>query len=487
MRGFLSSYHYTMLKHQVICVESMRVQKYGQKVDRKVKLILLSGGSGKRLWPLSNPSRAKQFLKVLKHEGTKLESMVQRIWRQLCSAQLADATYIVTNKEQVDIIQNQIGDRIRLIVEPERRDTFPAIALAASYLYSFAQVSLDEIVCVLPVDTYVEDRFFQKMEEVEQAIRESKADIALIGAYPTSPSEKYGYIVPVHHELIMPYMTVRKFIEKPYKEKAQKLIEQKALWNCGVFMFKLSYLLNQLVKRRLPLRYEELVARYAEFPKSSFDYEVVEKADQIVVIPYEGDWIDLGTWDALTEKMDTHVIGKGMVSIDSNNTHLINELEIPVAVLGLSNIAVISSPDGILVANKSASPRMKEIVKDIGQRPMYEERRWGWYRVLDYKKLEDGNEALTKRLKVLAGKNLSYQIHLKRKEVWIIISGEGEFILDGKVSRVKQGDVLQIPVGSKHGVKATSDLELIEVQIGSELVEEDIIRLCMTWEEIKSV
>jgi mannose-1-phosphate guanylyltransferase len=453
-----------------------------------VKLLLLSGGSGKRLWPLSNASRAKQFLKIIKNGDAELESMVQRIWRQLHSVQLADKAHIVTNKAQVDIIQNQIGSEIPLIVEPERRDTFPAIALAAGYLYSSVGVSLDEIVCVLPVDSYVEDHFFHRMKKLEKVIVESGANLALLGAYPTYPAEKYGYIVPVHHKSmkqVTSYMTVQKFIEKPCKEEAQKLIEQKALWNCGIFACRLGYLLSQLAKRGLPLQYEELVARYAELPENSFDYEVVEKADHVVVIPYEGDWIDLGTWNTLTEKMDTCIIGKGIVSIDSNNTHLINELEIPVAILGLSNIVVVSSPDGILVSDKAASPRMKEIVENIEQRPMYEERRWGWYRVLDYKKLEDGTEVLTKRLKILAGKNLSYQLHLKRKEVWTIISGEGEFILDGKLSQIKPGDVLYIPIEGKHGVKAISDLELIEVQMGNELVEEDIIRLCMTWDEIE--
>ncbi|MFE4199838.1 sugar phosphate nucleotidyltransferase [Aneurinibacillus aneurinilyticus] len=453
-----------------------------------MKLILLSGGSGKRLWPLSNASRAKQFLRMIKNEDTKLESMIQRVWRQLHSAQLANSTHIVTNKAQVDMIQNQIGTGIPLIVEPERRDTFPAIALAASYLYSFAEASLDEIVCVLPVDAYVENCFFERMKKIEETILESGATLALIGAYPSYPSEKYGYIVPRHptsNEHRMPYMTVQKFIEKPHKEEAQKLIEQKALWNCGVFAFTLDYLLGLLSDSGLPLQYEELVKRYAELPATSFDYEVVEKAGHIVVIPYEGEWRDLGTWNTLTEKMDTHVIGKGVVSIDSSNTHLINELEIPVAILGLSNIVVVSSPDGILVSDKSASPRIKEIMQNMRQRPMYEERRWGWYRVLDYQKSEDGKEVLTKRLNILAGKNLSYQMHLKRTEVWTIISGEGEFILNGKWSRIKQGDVLQIPIGARHAAKATSDLELIEVQIGNELIEEDIVRFCMIWEEME--
>ncbi len=146
---------------------------------------------------------------------------------------------------------------------------------------------------------------------------------------------------------------------------------------------------------------------------------------------------------------------------------------------------VAVSPDGILVTEKEASPKVKDAIKDLVQRPMFEERRWGWYRVLDYTKQESGNEILTKRIGVAKGKNLSYQLHLKRSEVWTIIKGEGEFALNDEIRKVEPGDVLEIPVGAKHGIKANEDLEFIEVQQGSELIEEDIIRIYMNWEEVE--
>ena len=281
-----------------------------------------------------------------------------------------------------------------------------------------------------------------------------------------------------------PYYGVSHFSEKPDKMKAIELIRQHALWNCGVFAFKLGYIIDLLVEMGLPIQYEEMVKQYSKLTKISFDYAVVEKVRNIAVIPYTGLWKDLGTWNTLTEEIRSTVIGNGAVSSDSRNTHLINELDIPVAVLGVSNIIVSTSPDGILVAEKEASPQVKDFIKHFEQRPMYEERRWGTYRVLDYKKFDEGNEVMTKRICIHAGKNLSYQMHFMRSEVWTIIAGEGEFILNDQLQVVRPGDVLKIPKEARHSIRAATDLEIIEVQSGTELVEEDIIRLCMSWEEI---
>jgi len=449
-----------------------------------MKLVLLSGGSGKRLWPLSNDARSKQFLKVLENKNGELQSMVQRVWGQLKNVGLADSAVIATSKSQVDMIQSQLGQEVPIIIEPMRRDTFPAIALASVYLYSVEGIRLDEVIAVLPVDPYVEDRFFHRVKDLEETILTSGTDLALIGVEPTYPSAKYGYIVPASKSSDSVYLRVSHFTEKPTEEKAAELIEQGALWNCGVFAFKLDYMISLLKEKGFPIQYEELLKQYERLPKISFDYEVVEKTKHIVVLPYEGYWKDLGTWNTLTEEMATEQIGKGIIA-DSENTHLINELDIPVTVLGVSNAIVAVSPDGILVSDKAASPRIKELVNDFDQRPMYEERRWGWYRVLDYTKFEDGREVLTKRIGVAAGKNLSYQMHRHRSEVWTIIKGEGEFALDGEIRFVKPGDVLEIPVGAKHGIKAITDLEFIEVQTGTQLIEEDIVRIYMTWEEVE--
>jgi len=449
-----------------------------------MRLVLLSGGSGKRLWPLSNDARSKQFLKVLENENGELQSMVQRVWGQLGKVGLAESTVIATSKSQVDMIQSQLDNQAGLIIEPSRRDTFPAIALAATYLYSIKGASLNEVVTVLPVDPFVQETFFHRVKDLEAVINESKADLGLIGVQPTYPSAKYGYIIP-NDGGCDGYLQVNGFTEKPSENEANKLIKQGALWNCGVFAFKLSYLIKMLEEKGFPIHYEELLKQYHRLPKISFDYEVVEKTEKIIVLPYEGRWKDLGTWNTLTDEMNTTKIGKGIISKECENVHLINELDIPITVLGVSNVVVAASPDGILVADKETSPRIKEVVLEFDNRPMYEERRWGWYRVLDYTKIEDGHEVLTKRIGVKAGCNLSYQYHFQRSEVWTIIKGEGIFAHNGELREVQPGDIVQIKVGESHGLKAVTDLEMIEVQSGTELIEEDIVRVYMTWEEVE--
>jgi mannose-1-phosphate guanylyltransferase len=449
-----------------------------------MRLVLLSGGSGKRLWPLSNDTRSKQFLKVLESNDIEKQSMVQRVWGQLKTTGLSKSSIIATSKMQRDMIYSQIGTDVPLVIEPERRDTFPAIALAASYLFSIKEAREDEVVVVLPVDPYVEDDFFEKVKELESVLLDSNADLALVGVRPTYPSSKYGYIVPKAAVSDNCYFTVNNFTEKPSEEKAQTLIDLNALWNCGVFAFKLKYILDILVEKGLPLDFDKLSLQYKDLPKISFDYEVVEQANHIVALPYDGYWKDIGTWNTLTEEMATTQIGKGVLSDDSVNSHLINELDIPVTVLGVRDLVVAASPDGILVADKAASPRIKELISDFDQPPMYEERIWGWSRVLDYAKFEDGKEMVTKRICIHEGKNSSYHYHNLRDEVWTIVRGEGELALDEYLTRVKAGDVVHLPAGKRHGIKAFSELEFVEVQTGVGISEQDFTRLYFKWDDV---
>lgn len=453
-----------------------------------MELILLSGGSGKRLWPLSNDIRSKQFLKVI-GSGEAKQSMLQRVWGQIQANGMHQSAHFAVGRPQVDILQSQLGYEINIIVEPERRDTFPAIALAAVYLYSIRGIGLKETVGVMPVDSYAEDGFFRKILSLEQVLRHSGADLALMGVTPDHPSEKFGYTVPVQDDCTAlgdgtEYYGVERFVEKPDEEAARELIRQQAFWNCGVFAFRLEYIINELIARGLPIQYDELLHQYSRVEKISFDYAVVEKAERIVVVPYQGKWKDLGTWNTLTEEIHTPLIGKGIIAEGSANTHVINELDIPVTVIGASNLVIAASPDGILVSDKEASPKVKEVMKLQDQRPMYEERRWGRYRVLDYTRYPEGREVLTKRICLLEGKNLSYQYHQKRSEVWTVISGEGELILNGELKRLRAGDVALIPVHARHSLRAITEIEIIEVQTGSELVEEDIVRLTLDWTEM---
>ncbi|WHY69735.1 sugar phosphate nucleotidyltransferase [Neobacillus sp. SuZ13] len=451
-----------------------------------MKIVLLSGGSGKRLWPLSNDTRAKQFLKLLKNVNEE-ESMVQRIWRQLSSKNLEKASYITASKTQVDIIRNQLGEHVPLIVEPERKDTFPAIILAITYLHSIQKVSSSEIICIVPVDSYVKDDYFETIESLETILSHSNANLALIGAKPTYPSGKYGYIIPESKVVSTSgysYQTVKYFKEKPSEKEAEHLISQEnGLWNCGVFAFKVEFILNYLRKNGLPINYEELLNLYSTFPKISFDYQILEKTNNIVVVEYNGPWKDLGTWNTFTEEIGQPILGNAIISDECRNTHIINDLDIPVVTLGMVDSVIACSYDGILVAQKNESSKLKKYVETINRRPMFEERRWGWYKVLDYSKYNQ-YDVLTKKLVINKGENISYQYHQFRDEVWTIVSGQGIFVLDDKIIPVKTNDVLKIPQGSKHSIKAITELEIIEVQMGSVLEEEDIVRLYMGWDDM---
>lgn len=469
-----------------------------------MQLILLSGGSGKRLWPLSNNARSKQFLPLLEKKDGTMESMVQRVVRQAQEANLTNNITLATNASQLDIITNQLGNSVTVITEPERRDTFPAIALAACYLKLVKGCTDDEVVIIMPCDPYTEVDYFNTIKQMVECVEQNVADLVLMGITPTYPSAKYGYVVPVIEENVKEKLTdynteinvqsfkrVGRFTEKPTVEVAKELLQQNALWNGGVFAFRLGYMMN-IVKKYIPIGdtnekasqnmvydFNKVRSHYTKFPKRSFDYEVVEKADCVAVVPYTGKWKDLGTWNTLTEELSRPIIGNAVMGIHCENTHVINELQHPIYVDGLKDVVVAASPDGILVCSKQHSEEMKKAVEHLTTRPMYEERRWGNYRVLDDSTYESGQHSLTKSITLNAGKNISYQVHHHRSEVWTFVQGEGIFVLDGKEQRVKAGDTVIIPIEHFHAIKAITPLTFIEVQSGNPLVEEDIE--CHEW------
>ena len=446
-----------------------------------MQLILLSGGSGKRLWPLSNDARSKQFLPLLASPDSGMESMIQRVVRQIREANLTNNITFATNAVQRDSIINQLGEDVSVVTEPERRDTFPAIALAASYLAKEKKCSSDEIVVVMPCDVYTESRYFATIGKMVETVKNNVADLVLMGIAPTYPSEKFGYVVPKKAETSEGVKMVERFTEKPNEEKAKQLLEQGAYWNGGVFAFRLGYMMNIVDQYLKTNTFQETHKRYTEFPKISFDYEVAEKAESVAVVPFAGEWKDLGTWNALCEELPSTHIGNVMMGENNENTHAVNELGIPVFCNGLKDVIVAASPDGIMVCDKHDSEKIKDYANKLITRPMYEERRWGTYCVLDNAKYEDGTRSLTKSIHLNAGKHISYQLHHHRSETWTCVDGEGIFVLDGERRLVKRGDVMNIPLGHHHAIKAVTDLTFIEVQIGNPLVEEDIERFEFKW------
>ena len=441
-----------------------------------MNIILLSGGSGKRLWPLSNDIRSKQFLKIFrKADGTK-ESMAMRMYRMIKEVDADSTITIATSKNQIPQIRAQLGDDIGISVEPTRRDTFPAIALAAAYLYKQG-VKKDESIVVCPVDPYVGADYFECLKELSDEA--GKANLTLMGIEPSFPSEKYGYIIPNSKDHIA---SVSEFKEKPSIEVAKKYIKQGALWNGGVFAFKLSYVLG--IARTLfgTDTYDELFQHYGTLQKISFDYAVVEKETSINVIRFGGSWEDLGTWNTLVEVMDEPIRGNAVVS-DCKNTHVLNELQIPVIAIGVNDAIIAATPDGILVSDKEKSQELKSFVSD--SRPMYERREWGEYKVLEYKVCKDQKNSLVKELILTPGQHISYQCHTHRTEVWTFTEGSGELVLNGKVKMVQRGDVIVIKSKARHAIKAISELHIIEVQIGDELTEDDIEGFDWDWEDYK--
>lgn len=446
-----------------------------------MKIILLSGGSGKRLWPLSNDARSKQFLRLLSAPDGSKESMIQRVVRQIRSAGLTDDIVIATGSNQKDSIENQLGDSISVVTEPCRRDTFPAIMLACSWLADRG-ADRDEPVVVMPCDSYTEAGYFDTVARMAEAVSRRDADMVLMGIEPTYPSAKYGYIVPERAADCggTDVLPVRRFTEKPDVETAGRLIAEGALWNGGVFAFRLGYLTDIIAGVRPDAGFKQLREEYAGLPKISFDYAVVEKATSVGVVPFSGQWKDLGTWNTLTDELDSHTFGN--VHVDAaDDCYIINELELPLVCIGGKGLVIAASPDGILVSDRSQSENLKHLVDGIGRRPMYEERRWGEYKVIDSVEFPDGFCALTKQLTLRPGCAISYQKHSCRDEIWTFIDGEGEIVLDGERKPVKRGDVINIPRGCLHALRATTSLTFIEVQQGSNLVEEDIERFLYDW------
>lgn len=447
-----------------------------------IHLILLSGGSGTRLWPLSNSSRSKQFLKVLRDAEGNHVSMVQRVFSQIRAVDASIDVTIATCADQEFSICSQVEGGYSLVLEPERRDTAPAIMLACAHLAMERGVGVDDTVVVMPIDSYADQAYYDGVARLDAAVQASFADLVLLGVEPTYPSEKYGYIVPAGPDGSP--RRVERFTEKPDEGTARSLIERGALWNCGVFAFRLGYL-TAISNGYLKVEsFEEFRSRYAELPKNSFDYEVVERAESVGVIPYSGTWKDLGTWNTLTEEMAESASGRVVMDESTcSNVHVVNETGLPMVVAGLSDAVVVATHDGILACGKKASANIKrQVSKAAESRPMYERRRWGEYRVLDSSVYPDGRRSLTKELVIAVGRQISYQRHSHRSEVWTVTCGAGEVVLDGEIASVSAGSVVNIEAGRMHAVRALgTDLHIVEVQLGNLLVEEDIERFGSFW------
>ena len=429
-----------------------------------MNIILLSGGSGKRLWPLSNDIRSKQFIKIFK-TADGYESMVQRVYRQITEVDKDASVTIATSKTQVSAIHNQLGDSVGVCVEPCRRDTFPAIALATAYLHDVKGVGPDEPVVVCPVDPYVNNDYFEALKQLSDLAEKGGANLSLMGIEPTYPSETYGYIIPESAGSVSP---VRTFKEKPDAKTAEQYIAQGALWNGGVFAYRLGYVLDRAHELIDFTDHQDLFNKYETLNKISFDYAVVEHESKIQVMRFAGQWKDMGTWNTLTEAMEEPKIGKAILNDACENVHVLNELDVPVLCMGLKDVVVSASPEGILVSDKEQSSYIKPFVDKIDQQIMFAEKSWGSFRVLDVEE-----ESLAIKITLNPGHRMNYHSHARRDEVWTVISGRGYAIVDGVKTTVQAGDVVKMPAGSRHTIVADTELKVMEVQLGRDISVHD--------------
>jgi len=284
----------------------------------------------------------------------------------------------------------------------------------------------------------------------------------LMGIEPDGPSEKYGYIKPEAGGGFT-------FTEKPTEEKAREYITAGALWNGGVFAYRLKYVMEKSRELLGTSEYQELYDHYAELKKISFDYAVVEQEKSIAVLRYRGVWKDIGTWNTLAETMEEPTVGNAVIGDRCENVHIVNELDIPVLAMGMKDTVIAASPDGILVASAETADRIKPYVDTISRQIMFAEKSWGNYLVID---AEDSSLTIKANLKPM--QRMNYHSHERRDEVWTIISGFGKAVIDGEETTVAPGDVIRMNAGQKHTIIAGEQgLQLIEVQLGKDISVSD--------------
>lgn len=413
-----------------------------------MNIVLLSGGSGKRLWPLSNDEKSKQFIRFFKKEDGTYESMLERVYRQIKGADSSSKITIATSEVQVPLIKEQLGDNVSISVEPARRDTFPAIVLSALFLNEKLHVNEDEPVIVCPVDPYVDDSYYSSFRELERIVREGKSNITLMGITPTCPSEKYGYIIPEENGEVS---RVRTFKEKPCEEKAAEYIKSGALWNAGVFAFRLGYLLDIAHKLIDFSGYEDLYSRYSDLDKISFDYAVVEKEKDIAVLRYDGQWEDVGTWNTLSDVFKENKIGNVITDDSSVGSTIINELGIPLMCVGCKDMVIVSSEDGILVSDKAKSSSIKTYVDKLPSNIKKE----------SFTLISKDNLSSVYRLKLNKGEFAV--ISLEAGSIIInTVEGTG-YVLDNSLV---VGESVKLNEG-KYIIDASSNLEVVIIVLGS--------------------
>ena len=426
-----------------------------------MNILLLSGDSGKRLWPLSNGVRSRQFLQILRSPSGEYESVAQRVYRQILQADKETKIVVAASKLQIPAIRNQLDEDVEICVEPKRRNTFPAVALSVAWMAEKREMPDEEIIIVCPMDTYADDDYFQTLGTLAQIVSRGDAEIALVGIAPAYPSEKYGYLLPDSREKISKVIF---HSEKPTETVAKELIDRGALWNGGVFAFRVGYFLNALRTVISFSDYDDLYQKYEQIPEGSFEDIFLKETGNKKLVRFDGIWKDLGTWNTLTEAMEEPIVGKAKLDNICHNVHVINELNIPILCLGIENAVISAAPDGILVSDKKQSSYMEPLINQLDQQVMFADKSWGSFQVLDIE-----HESMTIKVILKPGHRMNYHSHERRDEVWTVLSGQGRTIVDGMEQPVAAGDVITMQAGCRHTIIADTELHIMEVQLGREI------------------
>ncbi|MCI9321748.1 MAG: cupin domain-containing protein [Lachnospiraceae bacterium] len=428
-----------------------------------MQIVLLAGGSGKRLWPLSNSLRSKQFLNVDHFSDENSGTMVSMVFGQVKRA-CPDSDILITTNEKSIAMLETIAEGGDFCIEPEQKDTFPAVCLALAYLSDKRKVDENEVVVLCPIDVDAELFFFETFKELEQLVR-SGARLALIAIKPEYPSDQFAYILPEKKDRLSPCCWYR---EKPEIEDAEEYIKQGAFWSGGVYAFELGYMLRRVKQIAGFENYCDLYHKYGMMDKRSFACTVAEKEQNVWMIRYKGQWADRGNWLTFSSAKKQEDSEYNIVSDNSNNVRVVNELNMPVLCVGCNNIIVAASAGGILVSDLNTSTEIKPYVNTLIEKVMFAERTWGNFLILDVQK-----DSLTIKITLLKGRRMNYHSHERRKEIWTIISGRGTVIIDGESREVAAGEIINLPVGCKHTVCAATDLHIVEVQLGNDISSKD--------------
>jgi mannose-1-phosphate guanylyltransferase/mannose-6-phosphate isomerase len=456
----------------------------------------MCGGAGTRLWPVSRESMPKQFVPLIDERST-----FQQVLGRIADAELFERPIIITNSDFRFIVAEQLREcdiEADIVLEPMRRDSAMAVAVAAALAH---ERHPEAVVLILAADHVVRDVEAFKGACREAAIAAADGLIVTFGINPTFPATHYGYIRPGSRVNGGAALAVEAFVEKPDAETAGGYVAENYLWNSGNFAFRADIMLEEIARYEPDIAAAaklavEGMARDLDFlrlpaepfgqaPKKSIDYAVMERTDRAAVVPVDLGWSDVGSWSAVWDVMSHDADGNAstgsVVFYDSRNSLVRSEDAILTAVVGLENIIVVATPDAVLVTSRDKAEQVKGLVEQLKaqNRPQADQhlriyRPWGYYQGIDL-----GSRYQVKRIVVKPNAKLSLQKHFHRAEHWVVVRGTAEIAVGSEVRTVHENESAYIPIGSVHRLANPGKipLELIEVQVGSYLGEDDIVRL----------